>query len=128
MIARDAAGNTSTATSLKYLVPTVSATTQTISNFQAGRRTQLLANQPNMRNIAFGTGGGFFRAEASRAVGDFDFGADLPLSSWVRLRGSWSEQGTREMTYAFGAVGTHRAISPEICAVATQRSLSKLSV
>lgn len=112
-IAIDQAGNVSKATSAATIAPRVEETTQAISDFQTGRRTQLLANQPGLRQIAFGGGGNHFTAEATRGIGQFDFGADLPMSGWVRLRGSWSEQGSREMTYAFGAVGTHRQITED---------------
>jgi len=82
-----------------------------IAQFQQTRANQLIANQPDLIKFLTGSGTPSFAAEVTDGAGAFDLVTDPNRLVWLRLSGSWTEDGTANGAYVFGAVGSHRKVS-----------------
>jgi hypothetical protein len=73
---------------------------------------ETISAQPDIiaRFLSGATGG--FNAYVTQGNGNFDFATSGDQPVWATLQGSWSEFGTTESSYFFGAVGAHTQVSP----------------
>lgn len=121
----DAAGNANTASNtLSIANAAVEETQKIIARFMHSRATQLVANQPNLTGFLSGSSTSALDLTAKRGRGGFDF-ASAPGAAndndndnnhhvWARLSGSWTEEGTSRTRYAFGVIGSHVKLSPNL--------------
>jgi hypothetical protein len=111
----DAASNGNTASdTLRIASGTVTETQLVIANFQLSRANHLLSNQPDLTGFLSGTAGGAFSASVTRGAGNLYFANNPNQPIWIRLAGSWSQEGTRDTAYAFGAIGSHFKVNPNL--------------
>lgn len=109
--ASDAAGNANLASDVTMIVDmTVVRTQELIAGYMQTRANQLLQSQPDLIGFLSGEGQGGFNLNVTRGQGSFDFATAPEKPVWLRAHGTWSKAGERKSEYAFGAVGTHRAI------------------
>ncbi|MEP1330846.1 Ig-like domain-containing protein, partial [Pseudophaeobacter sp.] len=116
-IATDKAGNANTASNtLSISNAVVEETQKVIAQFIQSRATQLIASQPNLTGFLSGSNTGALNVAVTRGRGDFDLasapGADNGV--WARLNGSWTHEGSRKTRYAFGVIGSHVKLSPNL--------------
>ena len=116
-IATDVAGNANTASNtLSISNAVVEETQKVIAQFMQSRATQLIASQPNLTGFLSGSNTGALDVAVTRGRGDFDLasapGADNGV--WARLNGSWTHEGSRKTRYAFGVIGSHVKLSPNL--------------
>ncbi|WP_417432766.1 Ig-like domain-containing protein [Hoeflea sp.] len=119
----DAAGNANTASNtLSIANASVEETQKIIARFMQSRATQLVANQPDLTGFLSGSNTGALDLTTKRGRGGFDF-ASAPGAAndndnnnhvWARLSGSWTEEGTSKTRYAFGVIGSHVKLSPNL--------------
>ena len=113
----DAAGNASLASNtLSIFSAVVEKTQKVIAQFIQSRANLLVSNQPNLTGFLAGPVNGGFSASVSRDAGSFIFANETDFNDplWIRLNGSWGDEGTRETEYVFGAVGSHYMVSPNL--------------
>jgi hypothetical protein len=117
----DRAGYANTASntlSIKNAV--VEETQKVIARFIQSRATQLVANQPNLAGFLSGSNTSALNVATTRGRGGFDFasapGADNENNNgvWARLSGSWAHEGSGKSRYAFGVIGSHVKLSPNL--------------
>ncbi|WP_297339447.1 Ig-like domain-containing protein [Pseudophaeobacter sp.] len=113
----DVAGNANTASNtLSISNAVVEETQKVIAQFMQSRATQLIASQPNLTGFLSGSNSSALNMAVTRGSGDFEFaaapGADTGL--WARLSGSWTHEGARKTSYAFGVIGSHVKLSPNL--------------
>ncbi|MEL0435965.1 Ig-like domain-containing protein [Phycobacter sp. K97] len=116
-IATDAAGNANTASNtLSISNAVVEETQKVIAQFIQSRATQLIASQPNLTGFLSGSNSGALNVAVTRSRGDFDFASapDADNGVWARLNGSWTQEGYRKTRYAFGVIGSHVELSPNL--------------
>ena len=118
--AQDAAGNLSEASNIVTVRSNVVTQTQElIATFQQNRANQLISSQPDLIGLLSGTASGGFDVDVTKNRSSFSLASQIvdgvPLSSetnfgsWFRLNGSFSEDGTADTKYVFGAAGAHIA-------------------
>ncbi|PJE25698.1 hypothetical protein CVM39_18475 [Pseudooceanicola antarcticus] len=116
-VATDLAGNSNTASNTLSISNTVVAQTQkAIAQFIQSRATQLIASQPNLTGFLSGSNTGAMTVDVTRGRGEFAF-ASAPGAGngvWARLTGSWTQEDTRSTRYAFGVIGSHVKLSPDL--------------
>lgn len=116
-VATDLAGNSNTASNTLSISNTVVAQTQkVIAQFIQSRATQLIASQPNLTGFLSGSNTGAMTVDVTRGRGEFAF-ASAPGAGngvWARLTGSWTQEDTRSTRYAFGVIGSHVKLSPDL--------------
>ncbi len=116
-VAMDAAGNENEASNtLNISSATVEETQKIIAQFQQSRANQLVSNQPSLTGFLSGDISGAFGADVTKGFGTFNF-ASPPSDDhtfWFRLSGSFTEEGTRETDYIFGAFGSHLEVTPNL--------------
>ncbi|MGB7241637.1 MAG: autotransporter outer membrane beta-barrel domain-containing protein [Sulfitobacter sp.] len=98
-----------TVISTRVLAPEESAE---IGQFQQSRANLLLQSQPDLIPFLSGSGTGAFDATVTQGAGVFRFAAggnEQPV--WMRLSGAWSQEGTSDTRYVFGAFGAHATVS-----------------
>jgi hypothetical protein len=116
-IATDVAGNANTASNtLSISNAVVEETQKVIAQFIQSRATQLIASQPNLTGFLSGSNSGALNVAVTRSRGDFDFASapDADNGVWARLNGSWTHEGARKTRYAFGVIGSHVELSPNL--------------
>jgi hypothetical protein len=110
----DTAGNRSTASGIGFVAgPTVEETQEQIAGYMQNRASQTIASQPDLIGFLSGGSTGRFNADVTQSNGNFDFATSGDQPVWATLQGSWSEFGTTESSYFFGAVGAHTQVSPD---------------
>jgi hypothetical protein len=110
----DAAGNKSEASETGYVAgPTPEQTREQIAGYMQNRASQTIASQPDLIGLLSGASTGGFNAYVTQGNGNFDFATSGDRPVWATLQGSWSEFGTTESSYFFGAVGAHTQVSPD---------------
>ncbi len=92
--------------------PTVAQTQQQIAGFMKARGRDVTNAQPDVIGFLAGTATGQFNADVTRGNGTFNFATTSERNIWGRVQGSWSDYGTIEDSYYFGAVGAHANLSP----------------
>lgn len=116
-VAKDVAGNSNTASNTLSISNTVVEQTQkAIAQFIQSRATQLIASQPNLTGFLSGSNTGAMNVAVTPGRGDFAF-ASAPGAAngiWARLNGSWTHEDTRNTRYAFGVIGSHVKLSPDL--------------
>lgn len=111
----DAAGNKSEASETGYVAgPTPEQTREQIAGYMQNRASQTIAAQPDLIGLLSGASMGGFNAYVTQGNGNFDFATSGDQPVWATLQGSWSEFGTTESSYFFGAVGAHTKLSPDV--------------
>ena len=93
--------------------PTPAQTPEQIAGYMQNRTTQTIAAQPDLIGFLSGASTGSFSADVTQSNGNFDFATSGDRPVWATLQGSWSEFGTTESSYFFGAVGAHTQVSPD---------------
>jgi hypothetical protein len=110
----DAAGNKSDASVIGFVAgPTPEQTREQIAGYMQNRASQTIASQPDLIGLLSGASTGGFNAYVTQGNGNFDFATSGDRPVWATLQGSWSEFGTTESSYFFGAVGAHTQVSPD---------------
>jgi hypothetical protein len=94
-------------------VDTILDTQEAIAPFIRSRASQTISNQPDLIGLLSGTSTGSFNVDVTQSNGNFDFATSGDQPVWATLQGSWSEFGTAESSYFFGAVGAHTNLSPD---------------
>jgi hypothetical protein len=94
-------------------VDTIRDTQEAIAPFIQSRASQTIASQPDLIGFLSGASTGSFNADVTQSNGNFDFATSGDQPVWATLQGSWSEFGTAESSYFFGAVGAHTNLSPD---------------
>jgi outer membrane autotransporter protein len=91
----------------------VEKTQAIIAQFMQSRANQLISSQPNLTGLLAGGRSGRADLSVTQAGGNFDFASPAAADNgmWIMLNGSWSNEDT---LYAFGALGSHYAFSPEL--------------
>jgi hypothetical protein len=113
--ASDAAGNGNTASNtLTIAGQTIADTQRIIAEFIFSRANHLVQSQPDLTGFLSGQGAGYFSAQVTRAAGNFSYANKPGKSVWLRLSGSWSDEGNRDTKYIFGAIGSHFAVTPNL--------------
>ena len=92
--------------------PTVAQTQQQLAGFMKARGRDVINAQPDVIGFLAGTATGQFNADVTRGNGTFNFATTSERNVWGRVQGSWSDYGTIEDSYYFGAVGAHTNLSP----------------
>ena len=114
-VAQDDAGNPSEASNSLKIVNTVVAETQEkIAGFMHRRANQLVRHQPDLIARLAGTGSGQFNGQLTRGAGSFDFASPAGRPIWMQVTGSWSDSGSAESRYVFGALGTDWVVNPDL--------------
>jgi hypothetical protein len=114
IVVTDAAGNSSETSKTGFVAgPTVEQTQELIAGYMQNRASQTIAAQPDLIGFLSGASTGSFNADVTQSNGTFDFATSGDQPVWATLQGSWSEFGTTESSYFFGAVGAHTNISPD---------------
>jgi hypothetical protein len=87
---------------------------RTRTGYTQDRASQTIASQPDLIGLLSDASSGSFNADVTQGNGNFDLvtSGDQPI--WATLQGSWSEFGTTESSYFFGAVGAHTNLSPDV--------------
>jgi hypothetical protein len=93
--------------------PTVEQTQEQIAGYMQNRASQTIVAQPDLIGFLSGASTGSFNADVTQSNGNFDFATSGDQPVWATLQGSWSEFGTAESSYFFGAVGAHTNLSPD---------------
>jgi hypothetical protein len=93
--------------------PTPEQTREQIAGYMQNRASQTIASQPDLIGLLSGASTGGFNADVTQSNGNFDLATSGDQPIWATLQGSWSEFGTTESSYFFGAVGAHTNISPD---------------
>jgi hypothetical protein len=93
--------------------PTVEETQELIARYMQRRASQTIAAQPDLIGFLSGASTGSFNADVTQSNGNFDLATSGDQPVWATLQGSWSEFGTAESSYFFGAVGAHTKVSPD---------------
>jgi ubiquitin len=83
------------------------------AGYMQNRASQTIAIQPDLIGLLSGASTGNFNAGVTRSNGNFDFATSGDQPVWAMLQGSWSETGTAESSYFFGAVGAHTQVTPD---------------
>ncbi len=111
--AQDAALNDNALASVTVSSTIIEDTQKVIASFQHSRANQLIANQPSLTGFLSGNSSGSFNADVTKGFGTFNFAGKVSPNNnlWFRLKGSWSEEGTRETEYFFGALGSHYEVN-----------------
>jgi hypothetical protein len=95
------------------LFPVGGARGRTRTDYTRNRASQTIAAQPDLIGLLSGASTGGFNAYVTQGNGNFDFATSGDQPVWATLQGSWSEFGTTESSYFFGAVGAHTQVSPD---------------
>ena len=93
--------------------PTVEETQELVAGYMQNRASQTIAAQPDLIGFISGTSTGSFNADVTQSKGTFALATPGDQPVWATLQGSWSEFGTAESSYFFGAVGAHTQVSPD---------------
>jgi hypothetical protein len=93
--------------------PTPEQTREQIAGYMQNRASQIIVAQPDLIGLLSGGSTGSFNADVTQSNGNFDFATSGDQPVWATLQGSWSEFGTTESSYFFGAVGAHTQVSPD---------------
>jgi len=93
--------------------PTIEETQELVVGYMQNRASQIIAAQPDLIGFISGTSTGSFNADVTQSKGTFDLATPGDQPVWATLQGSWSEFGTAESSYFFGAVGAHTQVSPD---------------
>ncbi len=113
--AQDLAGNASLASNtLTVADQTVEETQKLIAGFQLSRANQLLNNQPDLIDLLTGPRMGSAKMFMNETSGNFAFAnrGDGPI--WMIANGAWSDEDSAQSRYLFGAIGSHRAVTPSL--------------
>jgi hypothetical protein len=94
--------------------PTVEETREQIAGYMQNRASQTIAAQPDLIGLLSGSTTRSAYADVTQSNGNFDFATSGDRPVWAMLQGSWSEFGTTENSYFFGAVGAHANLSPDV--------------
>jgi hypothetical protein len=115
VVVTDAAGNSSEASDMGFVAgPTPEQTQEQIVGYMQNRASQTIASQPDLIGLLSGTSTGGFNADVIESNGNFDLATSGDQLVWATLQGSWSEFGTTESSYFFGAIGAHTPVSPDV--------------
>jgi hypothetical protein len=93
--------------------PSIEETQELVAGYMQNRASQTIAAQPDLIGFLSGASTGSFNADVTQSNGNFDFATSGDQPVWATLQGSWSEFGTAESSYFFGAVGAHTNLSPD---------------
>jgi hypothetical protein len=114
VVVTDASGNSSEASNMAFVAgPTPEQTQEQIAGYMQNRASQTIASQPDLIGLLSGASTGSFNAYVTQGNGNFDLATSGDQPVWATLQGSWSEFGTTESSYFFGAVGAHTQVSPD---------------
>jgi hypothetical protein len=114
-MAADTAGNGNVVSNtLVISSQTIAETQRIIAEFQNTRANQLLQSQPGLTGFLSGANSGAFNADVTQGFGTFNFASKSGAPIWLRLNGNWSTEGSRETQYAFGALGSHYEVNPNL--------------
>ena len=82
--------------------------------FLQSRANQLVNNQTDLINIVNGNASNVFNAQASDGVGSFDLRLMSDTGFWAEASGSYAKFGNSKTHYAFGAMGAHISLNPNL--------------
>ncbi|WP_026759014.1 hypothetical protein [Sediminimonas qiaohouensis] len=89
----------------------IQETQEQVAGFILNRATHLIQQQPELMGFLSGSRAGGLDLGVTRGHTNLDFSSSPDWPLWMSFSGSWSDTGTSEQTYAFGTIGTHRAVS-----------------
>lgn len=116
-VAQDGSANGNAASNaLSVADSTVEETQKVIANFMQSRTTLLLSQQPKLRRFLTGEAGtSSFVGRADADTGALSFNSVSANGNlWAELTASWATAGTAKSKYVFGAIGTHKSITPNL--------------
>jgi len=95
---------------------TVEKTQKVIAQFMQTRANQLISSQPDLTGFLSGSDTGALNMTVTQGGGAFGFASapDKGNGVWARLNGSWTNESDRKTAYAFGVIGSHVNLSPDL--------------
>jgi hypothetical protein len=90
-----------------------SGTTTGVPHYNLHNYNETMSAQPDIITRFLSDTSGGNAADVTQGNDDIDFATSGDQPVWATMQGSWSEFGTTESSYFFGAVGAHTQVTPD---------------